>query len=416
VELFRIHKSSLLLKLIFIISISGYLGVLKAPLVMILFLIVLVMDGKNVKLNKSIVGVYVFLVIWSIVVFQIKLIDGVNFSRFYMQQIKLLAIIFEITLGFYLIQKMRMERIVLPMLFVLKLLVILGVYQVIAIKFNLPNWAMYYDSNKIAYDAGFGQRISSLAGEPKYFAVVLSLLISYLFYKLLTSSASRFDLVFLFLSFICLYYSASALGYVATALALLISFIWAYNNIATSRKLYVAYVLMIFVCYILLFSKFDIYDIFSRASHKELLEGIAFNLDTVLIFDDLVKIPLLVWINHFYYIITGYGYGLLHLFALEFIGEASWYSVEMGYIDSNVGFISQVSNYGVVLFSVFIVSAYKLSKNTILNKDTSVFLFVVITIPFIIGAIDLVPSYFFFGCLLGLDKYHLPTVNVLEKV
>jgi hypothetical protein len=89
-----------------------------------------------------------------------------------------------------------------------------------------------------------------------------------------------------------------------------------------------------------------------RDSHRIILDNILSMELTY--FDDLVALPLMAWINYPINLFFGFGVGLMHFYASEFFYLGTWITPER-YIEGNFGFITYVSNFGLILYILFFI-------------------------------------------------------------
>lgn len=390
-------RNNILITSYFFISLLGYFFVLKPICSIVLFLCLLLLYKNEILIPKKTLYIFLCLSLWSFIVFIFSIQNLNGFDRFFSQQVKLFSILCEVLLGYFIARRFLIEDIVLYFCNSIGFFIIIGLYQIVAIKFDMPNWGLRFDKSSYAFDVDFGQRINSLIGEPKYFAILLSITIGFYAYKLMRHQINIFGVFFIISSFVCLFYTASGLGFFAAAFSIVFSVIYAMKDSTRNAKALV-FVFSLFVVFCF-FSYF--YDGFlTRQSHKDLVDNFSTSLSFIFLLDDFVKLPLVAWIHHPFYLLSGFGFGLIHFFAIKYIYLADWFEPEFGYIDSNIGVISQISNFGVIITILYIISIFKLVSRLDVKNEIKLFVFLVTLNPFVFGALDFIPSFFFFGIIL----------------
>jgi hypothetical protein len=216
-------------------------------------------------------------------------------------------------------------------------------YQYIAYNFSLPYVGVFVNDKVI------GLRFSSLSLEPKMLSAYLILLIFYLIEILYTKvrrSISLFSLLTgtILLAFYFFIYTGSGLGVFSLTILLIIL----YFKLNYSKKLLY---LTIVVCFLFFLLNIDITILGIREVHLGLLNNLSsFN---ILMLDDLIFLPLITFESYPINFSFGFGAGLMHFYALNFLDNATWVTGKESYIEGGISALMYIANYGFIFFSVF---------------------------------------------------------------
>lgn len=400
------------------VSLMAFFGVNKPYVYMFAFFVI---AFTQVKLEVYYIWhVYLIVCIWSLFLYLIRDSTGIFFSRYISQLAKLSTVFMEVFVGIFLARRLSVEYMKSAVLKTFIFILLMGIYQYVAIKFGLPHWGLYIWKNVVEVDLNFGSRINSLMGEPKYFAILCSVLSCYYLHRLFCSFNVRNILLFS-ASVWCLYNTGSALGITSAFIPTLYVIYRRYVDFPITYKLILSILISFSFVFLLLYYERLEFSFTLRESHYKLLDDFSFASEFIYYLDDLIKIPLLTWIDYPYLVIFGFGYGLLHIFSIDNLNYASWFSIEYGYIDSNLGFVSMISNFGLILFLLYSIYIPKWVKKSSVDSSERLFFLLTIFIPVFFGAVDLMPSFLLIGFVLGkaLGKHKqnekkLTSINKLE--
>ncbi|MFA5329307.1 MAG: hypothetical protein WC384_16050 [Prolixibacteraceae bacterium] len=289
--------------------------------------------------TKSLSLVYFYYVVYSIFCFLIILYlfpySGV-FPRFVTQQFSMGLLFFQIYLGYQI--ALKLEPIEINKIFqkIIYFISFIAIYQIIANYTGLPYIGKY------VMDSNFGLRISSLSGEPKHFSSILVLAIFSLKDRIMNDiTKHKFYLtIFLILLIYLFLRTGSGNGYLSLFIITIMSiYLW-------RPKLLLIACLIFSVGILWFLNNYEIFNL--RASHVMIIESIKSFKLSLLVWDDLVALPLMSWIKYPFFLVSGFGFNLNHFFAYEFMNYATWLD-GIKYIDSNISIISIISNFGVIL-------------------------------------------------------------------
>ena len=315
------------------------------------------------KINKKVFNfslvILIFLLVNSIV--SLFYIDtyfsyplNETIQRFAMQIFRLILFTLQIYLGFIILKVMNKKLFIKILLYSIVLTVVLALYQNIAFRYNLPMWGLYLmDNEKLAIDIVAGFRNSALCGEPKYLAVYMA--VALFFVKDISKGKSQIYYYPLFLVILYVFFKASsANGMMALLLLLIITLYIDYKKLFYIMLLSTPILATIFVQY---------YEyIILRPSHLRLIESLINSSLDMSQMDDLVYLPWLSWKEYSFMLPFGFGLGLMHYYAAEFIAQATWFNINKGYIDSNIAIMSYISNFGIILYLLIILFFTKIMK------------------------------------------------------
>lgn len=315
------------------------------------------------------------------------------------QQFAVMVSFIQVICGYYMAtlfsdRGMR-KAIVLPFILVASV----GAYQLLAIKYGFPYIGNFVD------DKFIGLRPTSLAKEPKYLSSYLACMFFYLGFLLVDTRFVYFKRVWvlmgLLVSLSFFIQAGSANGFITIlALAILLLFVLgAHWRLRTFTILTIT----ILVAYYLL-ATLDLEAMNLRGSHKDILGNIS-NLNLSL-FDDLIALPTLAWIENPLKMLLGFGPGLMHFFAYRFINQATWLTDET-YIEGNVAFLMYASNLGLLLYGLlllligwFAVSLVRRPPQGI-SRSTAFFFAAAFIAGAVVSGAQSVPLFISIGWILG---------------
>jgi len=315
------------------------------------------------------------------------------------QQLAMMVSFIQVICGYYMAtlfsdRGMR-NAIVLPFILVASV----GAYQLLAIKYGLPYIGNFVD------DKFIGLRPTSLAKEPKYLSSYLACMFFYLGFLLVDARFEYFKRVWvlmgLLVSLSFFIQAGSANGFITIlVLSILLLFVLsAHWRLRTFAILIVA----VLVAYYL--SDFlDLEALNLRGSHKDILENIS-NLSLSL-FDDLIALPALAWIENPLKMLFGFGPGLMHFFAYRFINIATWLTDET-YIEGNVAVLMYASNLGLLLYGLLLLLVGRFAISLVrrppqgISRSTAFFFAAAFIAGAFVSGTQSIPLFISIGWILG---------------
>jgi hypothetical protein len=285
-------------------------------------------------------------------------------NRFETQFIRFIFMMTEVYIGFKILSYISEKKLISLLFYSLLVTIVLAIYQNIAYKYNLPMWGLFFSHNdKFAIDPVTGFRNNALSGEPKYLSVYMAISL-FMLYDLSTFYIKKIYayvlialVVFIFLN------TSSANGLIAFFVLFLL------NIYLKNKKIFFISLLGLPSLTYLFLNNYELF-IF-RPSHLLLLDALTSGSLSMSMMDDLVFLPYLAWLNYDLMLPFGFGLGLLHFYAANFIDEAKWFHLSAEeYIDSNVALISYISNFGLILVTLLVLyMLYSVHKNLIFFKE-----------------------------------------------
>jgi hypothetical protein len=225
------------------------------------------------------------------------------------------------------------------------LTLIICFYQYFAVKFGL-----IYIGNYVV-DKNLGIRYSGLCVEPKYLSTYLLLFAFYFLHRLSFFNKDvslRLKLFELFKIIAALFFfvlSGSANGYIAF-IVLLVSYVLFKGTKALISTIFIISLISYFIYPII-----DLETIGLREVHLQLLKNISdFN---ILMLDDMIYMPIMTFEKYPFGFIFGFGPGLMHFYALDFLNYSTWITGKGTYIEGGLSLLMYISNYGIFFFLFF---------------------------------------------------------------
>jgi hypothetical protein len=284
-------------------------------------------------------------------------------NRFETQLIRFVLIMTEVYIGFKILSYLSEKKLIALLFYSLLVTIVLAIYQNIAYKYNLPMWGLFFSHNdKFAIDQVTGFRNNALLGEPKYLSVYMAVSL-FMLYDLSTFYIKKiYAYILLALAVFIFLNTSSANGLIAFFILFLL------NIYIKNKKIFFILLLGLPSLTYLFLNNYELF-IF-RPSHLLLLDALTSGSLNMSMMDDLVFLPYLAWLNYDFMLPFGFGLGLLHFYAANFIDEARWFNLSAGYIDSNVALISYISNFGLILVTLSVLyMLYSVHKNLIFFKE-----------------------------------------------
>jgi hypothetical protein len=259
----------------------------------------------------------------------------------------------ELICGFAMARAIAPERLRLILIVPLSITLALALYQVLAISFNLPYLGRY------ANDVLVGVRPSALAMEPKYLSSYLIIFSTFLLLEASTQKSIKRIVGYSAMALMAGYFflAASSGNGMVTLLIIIIT-----HTILRPTKTKILTWLAVIFFSVSIYSAVDFDDLPIRASHKTILESLS-AID-ILMFDDLIFLPALAWMDHPSMVVFGYGPGLMHFYGEKYAAYATWLT-DATFIEGNLAAIMYISNLGAILFVAIIAFVVRQSKQQI---------------------------------------------------
>ncbi|MBC7489092.1 MAG: hypothetical protein H7240_02845 [Glaciimonas sp.] len=351
---------------------------------------------------KSVYSVFVALFVHALLLSMLSIVSLIDSPQWNIAELvatslrysfSMLFSFLEVAAGYYLASHVSFTTVRKIVYGSFALMAFICIYQFLANLLNLPFVGNY------VFDRFVGLRPSGLAAEPKNLSVYIVVLAFLLWEDRLEgkwAAAIRIGAicicVFLFLA------TSSGNGYVVAMLLMAVRLVMAraWNAIAVT-------VILTIGTYIFL-DRFSLDDLGLRGSHSDLLKSLS-DLD-LLMFDDLIFLPLLAWRDNILNLLLGFGPGLLHYFAKAYISEATWVTNDV-YIKGNISVINYISQFGIVVFSIIFFLVFSKARRLLIvkvqNRDRALDIFFINSFvigAFISGNIS-IPFYLSIGWILS---------------
>ena len=361
-----------LLGINFLISYSGLLiGLTQFYLLALVYLgNIYLFTKKNYveNINKVILYKLFFIYLFFVLTINISLLIIINkydysfsqlLSRYFTQNISLFIMFVQVYIGYLFLQYIQFKYILGLFKVLIYFFLLTALYQIFAFNYGLPYIGRY------TFDQTFGLRLSSLAGDPKNFAVILTIALFY-FKDLVIDSTRKKQKIFYLLIMTIIFYvffrTGSANGFLALFVLLTV------NTWLKNKRFFIIFTLLIFIFSLFVINNYELFGL--RDAHIKMLELIVNGDGSVYnVLDDLLLLPAMSWISNPEMLFFGFGKGLMHFFAYEFIDYANWIKGTGVYIDATIGIVAIVSDFGII-FSLYIYF-YILSIYKTLYKETS---------------------------------------------
>lgn len=355
-----------------------------------LFLIIMYSSDIEVRFTKNSIFILLLLLLYSTFIYLFIVLPeygSESLNRYVTQCVRLFSYFMIFVCGFNLKPFISICILKKILNFFLSCLILSGLLQLLLYNFNLPVWGISLQRNYSAIDLVSGFRVNGFVGEPKTYGVIMACATFY-FYKQYSSSSNIQHFLLMLVSFVLLIKTSSG----NAILAFIFGFFVVNYKFLSIKRAFLGFVF----CFLFIYFLYQFQDyIIVRDSHKEIFSSLLINFD-VNVFDDLIKLPLNTWIDKFYLLPFGYGFGLLHYFSLEYIGLATWFKPDYGYISSNISFINMISDFGFVVYFSMVIKILRLMFK---SNDEYTSIALIILIPFFIGAIHVLPVFFLIGYL-----------------
>lgn len=313
------------------------------------------------RIGIAFLSLMVYVVICSLISINILLSDtGTNFGQVLQRSVTQLGslsfFMFEAICGFHMALWLRPSQLRPLLVYPMLVTLLIAIYQSTAIATGMPYIGRY------AFDALVGLRPSGLAMEPKYLSSYLAIATTFIivdFIKNKNQLSKALSLTYMAMTAASAYYFISAAsGNGALTLAIIIlTYLLAFP---TKGKI-LALALLI-TAILAAYQAVDFDQLPIRNSHKGILENLS-ALD-ILMFDDLIFLPALAWMDNIWSVIFGFGPGLMHFFGAKYAAYATWLTDET-YIEGNLSAIMFISNFGLIIFSVLLIVMTRHALRTI---------------------------------------------------
>jgi len=401
------------------IAMAGYCYLLLSPFSIIsypiqnatavLCLLVGLLKPKLVKIEtegvKKIYNFSFFVFLYTLTVSVISIVNlSLNdsseiwkiISRWGVQELSLSLNLFQLLCGYYLANSYKSHQIRNVIMFSYCITLLTGYYQIFAHALNLPFLGHFSEDVKV------GLRPTGLALEPKYLSGYLAGFMGYLGCRSVFDKCSNrvFNISVLILSLFLFLKCSAANGLVSLLVTIFTLFLVSkiYSRLILSFSM---------VLIVLAFGSLNPDLILIRDSHAEILNN-ASNLN-LLIFDDLIFLPMFAWLDNPIKALFGFGPGLMHFFAQKHLSQASWVTVD-NIIEGNLSIIMYISNMGVFLVGFILIFVLRLVSHVSAahrgKEDFSlcVYFSVMSLISLTVSGPISVPGILSIGWLLGKSK------------
>jgi len=319
------------------------------------------------------------------------------FGRSGGQQLALMLSFLQVVCGYHMaisFSDHALRRVIILSFVVISLV---AAYQVVAIKLGLPYVGKFVD------DKFVGLRPTSLANEPKYLSGYLACMLYYLFFLFFEArfTGRLWILVALVAALSFFIQAASANGFIAVFLLAVLLLLT--QRMRWSFLIYAVLTVAIGMA-LLSVAAIDLDALNLRGTHKDILENIS-SIDLTL-FDDLIALPLLAWMENPWKSFVGFGPGLMHFFARRFIDQATWLTDET-YIEGNVSFLMYASNLGVFVYFLLLLFLGRCAIALVrtppegTSRSTALFFASVFTAGAIVSGNQSIPLFLAIGWILA---------------
>jgi len=280
------------------------------------------------------------------------------FERCGAQLLSLLLAFFQIACGFHMAKYMSTATIRASVYLGFWISIAVSIYQTIAIAYGLPFIGLE------VVDSRVGLRPSGLAGEPKTLAAYLVVVLLLLLIDEQRQKRRKLLSVLMRISGIILaakYFvgTSSGNGWVSAAI-LVIVYLFFLSSLRTSLAGITLGLLLAIV--FVSSDQHSLSELQLRENHEAILGNLS-NLDLGL-FDDLVALPMMAWLDNPLNVLLGFGPGLMHFFANRYLYQAAWLTGE-SYIDGNVSAIAYISNFGLLIATFLFVHIFRKGRKVV---------------------------------------------------
>lgn len=375
----------------FILGGIGFFGNFQVVFMMILVLVCFFCSVGKIKFNACTFAMIFFLFSYTIIIYSYLVVANDHFylNRMLGQLIKFILVVLSIMWG-YSAKDLSLDSLNKIIRIFLMFNVFLGVVQILLFYSNVPYWGISYNRNFVDVDSLiFGFRVNGLSGEPKSYGVVM-VWSFFFFLHSFKRKANMLDLVLFLTSFIFILSTSSGNAFLALFIGLFL-FYFKYFNFRFILKLFAVFLVLIYLVV-------DFKDvIFSRPSHLMLINKLLSLSFDIRFFDDLILLPVATFFEYPMFIFFGFGVGALHFFAIDSLYLASWFNLDSGYIVGGLGFIENISNWGLIPFCTI---CFYLMKRLFDNHNTFFPLVLISMTSLFVGSMEIIPTFFIVGVIL----------------
>lgn len=341
--------------------------------------------------------------------------SGTNFGQVLQRSLTQLGslsfFMFEAICGFHMALWLKPSQLRPLLVYPMLMTLLIALYQSTAIATGLPYIGRY------AFDALVGLRPSGLAMEPKYLSSYLAIGATFLivdFIKNRRQLSKALSFTYLAMSATSAYYfiSAASGNGALTLVIIILTYLLAFP---TKKKM--LFLVLMMAAIVSAYQAIDFDQLPIRSSHKGILENLS-ALD-ILMFDDLIFLPALAWMENISSVIFGFGPGLMHFFGAKYAAYATWLTDET-YIEGNLSAIMFISNFGLITFALLFIAMLRNSLHTIKRSRSKTwlpfdvwFLLIFMSGAFVSGNIS-TPIYLSIGWALARShslRAHRPTAR-----
>jgi hypothetical protein len=301
----------------------------------------------------------------------------------------LLVSLFQLASGYHLAKYIKVRTVQRAIYWGFAVTIIVCGYQVVAEQLGLPYIGI------LAVDPA----------EPKGLAVYLLTVVPLL---LVSDGVRRSTLIPPFPQLIgiglALYFffqTVSANGYLSAAILLAMYFL----AFTSARRAILGICLLLAA--LMVVPGYQLSEVQMRASHQGLLDNLQ-NLDLGLL-DDLIVLPLITWRAYPLGLLIGFGPGLLHFFAWQYVDQGVWL-LPGTYIDGAIGAIKYPSDFGLIEASILFAYIFRKARHMFVAtgadelRPLKVFFLSTFVLGALVGGNVTGPLFLAVGWILGTSE------------
>jgi len=319
------------------------------------------------------------------------------------QLISLLLTFLQVASGFHVAKYMKLRTIRTSIYLGFGTSIATSIYQSFSNDYGLPYLG------KEVFDPRVGLRPCGLAGEPKTLAVhlvvvLLLLLIDNQPRQLRKLFGSFMRIAGIVLAVIFFVQASSGNGWIS-AVILVVLYFFFLSNMRTS--LVGISLGLLSVILVVSSGQISLSEMQLRDNHKAIFDNLS-NLDLGL-FDDLIALPMMAWLDNPLNVLIGFGPGVLHFFANRHLNQAEWLTGAT-YIDGNVSAITYISNFGLLVAAYMFVDVFRKGRRAVEcskgsdERHIRIFFFASFVVGATVAGNTGCPFFLSAGCLLAMSS------------
>ncbi|MBU1223561.1 MAG: hypothetical protein KKA22_02150 [Gammaproteobacteria bacterium] len=296
-----------------------------------------------------------------------------------------IALIYALTVYIYRYGRQKQIVVAKPVIIALKLLLIVSAYELVSIFFNLPKVPMYLEVEASEVHQNMSNilginRINSLAGEPRFYSVILAVAFNSIFFYfahfyarlgILSKLKYAFLLVFIILLIL---HTQSTSGLIALSLLLPLTFGLSKGISFSNKVKLIGLIAVIFMSLSPLIVDLVQTRVIERIS-EEMLSDKYLGTDGaayvevpgagLVSFDATDATPLVLLLDKPFLAITGLGYGNISTYVKPYLPYYSgyWGYGYQGVVEPNMAFLKSILNYGIIGNLILIILYWKFFKH-----------------------------------------------------